>query len=54
MQRAELKEIMLDSGMRYVTNAEVGFMFNVIGRTSPTGINLQTFTNWGKSMERST
>ena len=45
--------MMEDAGMKYATDAEIQFAFTVVSKYRQT-LQLQTFVNWGKSMEGQT
>ena len=50
LTKENVEKMMEDAGMKYATNAEIQFAFTVISKYRQT-LQLQTFVNWGKSME---
>ena len=49
LQKEDVRKMMVDSGMRYVTLAEASFVFNILAKHKKT-MNLGTFENWARSL----
>ena len=47
--KEDVRKMMVDSGMRYVTLAEASFVFNILAKHKKT-MNLGTFENWARSL----
>ena len=49
LTKENLLKMMHNSGMKYATNAEATFVFNLIARFKPT-MTVETFNAWAMSM----
>ena len=54
ISKEEMKQMLYDSGLKRVTQAEADYIYKVLSKNARFGLNKPTFIDWGKSMEGKT